>query len=85
MVGVVGEVVAHQRVEQVGLAAEVGVGEGDELAVARGHGPGRCAGEVASVSSRQQGRGHQDRDRRAGGGEREHLGRGGRVAADQAA
>ncbi len=46
VVGVVGEVVADEAVEQVGVPREVGVGEGDELPVAGGVGRSARADEV---------------------------------------
>ena len=78
VVGVVGEVVADQDVEQVGVAAQVGVGEHDELAVARG--TRRCSAArtrwVASRASmaaatsrdgvRRSGRARAPRPRRRG-------------------
>ena len=86
VVGVVGEVVAHQRVEEVGVAAQVGVGEDDELSVPGGHGAWSAARTRYVGSVGQQGGG--DEQRRAmvvGGGPRQHLGGGGGLAADEAA
>ena len=82
----VGEVVADQGVEQVGVAAQVGVGEGDELAVpgrggaARPPGPGgrrRPAASSAAATSSDRGV--------VGPARAEDLGGGVGVAADQPA
>ena len=78
-----GEVVAGQDVEQVGVAAQVGVGERDQLAFTGTAGELRGAVEVVAVVGEHRG-GDQDGGRVRRRRLREHLGGCVRVTADEA-
>jgi hypothetical protein len=80
---VVGEVVADERVEQLSVAAQVRVGQHDELPVTgRGRVPGR-SGEVVEVAADERG-GHEERCRGGVRGTLEDLGGSVGMVADQA-
>ena len=78
-----GKVVADEHVEQVGVSAQVRLGQGDQLSVT---GRGRVlggSGEGVEVAGQERG-GHQQRCRGGGCGEREDLGRRVGMVADEA-
>ena len=83
VVGVFGEVVAHECVEQVGVATQVCVGEHDQLPLADGAGEGVGPVEVGAVPG-QQGGGDEDRRRVGRRRPGQHLVGGAGVAADEA-
>jgi hypothetical protein len=83
MVGVVGEVVADQHVEQGGVALQMGLGEDDQLPLTGAGGQVGRTGEVASVTGEHR-RGDEDGSRGRGRSQGEDLARGARVAADEA-
>jgi len=83
VVGVLRKVVSHEYVEQVGVAAEMGVGEGDQLAVP---GRGGVAGGRQQDSAIPRHEGGCDQQARGGGGTGaiEDLSRGVGMPTDQA-
>ena len=78
-----GEVIADEHVEQVGVAAQMSLCEGDELPVAGGGGVGSGTRQVVKIVG-QEGGGHQQRWRGGVGGTLEDFGRRVGVVADQA-
>ena len=78
-----GEVVADEAVEQVGVATQVRVGENDQLAFTGADGERHCAVEVVGVAG-EHCRRDQDGGRVRGLGLRADLGGCLRVAADEA-
>jgi len=85
VVGVVGQVVPNQRVEQILVAANVSGGEGDELAVPGGRGVLGCPGEELIGLVGDQRRGHEQQWSAVGLGPLEDLRGSGVVIADQPA
>jgi hypothetical protein len=78
-----GEVVTDEHVKQVGVAAQVRLGQCDQLSVpGRGREPGG-SGQELRVAGQQRG-GHQERGRGGVRGTREDLGRRVGMVSDQA-
>jgi hypothetical protein len=78
-----GEVVADQDVKEVGVAAQEGVGEDHQLALAGADGERHGAVEPVGVAGEHRG-GDEDGCGARGLGLREHLDGGVRVATDEA-
>jgi hypothetical protein len=83
VVGVLGEVLAHEDVEEVGVALQVGVRQYDELPLANADGDLGGAAEVVGVAGEHR-CGDEDGGRVRGPGPGEHLGDGVGVATDEA-
>ncbi len=78
--GVVGEVVAGERVDEVGVAGDMGGGDRDDLAVAGRRRHRRGVVEQIGRIRREQGSGHQGRHVVAGSGLIDDAGHGGGVS-----
>jgi hypothetical protein len=85
VVGMVGEVIANKRVEQVLVVVEVSGGDGDELTVAGREGGVTRPGEKVGGLVGKECRGHEQPRRSVRRDPVENLGAGRRVAADQPA
>ena len=76
----VGEVVASERVDEVGVSRHMGDGDGDDLSVAGRRGHPRGVSEQIGRIRREQGSGHQGGHVVAGSGLLDDAGDGGGVS-----